>query len=311
MQMHDTLAAVTKALRLLLTQLVTGASGNSLEEAMDIDDRDGFGPIRVTNDQSLSLGTRSCNEKRATLRLMQLCVGFIACGAYLQSPSSEPSQDKELTQLLLDNADLHYRQFNLLCPVFLDRVRQGVLRLPWKSANAFFNKFGSMLGQYAFARNEALSVLIIDLLTSVLGVWRSSDTQAPEVHKKFRSLCRWLSEKYVTSKMRAWTVRDRWARFLDHYLSEDPTEHSWFPQDEETSETLEDYQTLLPSSLLQRMNADSDLRVRFRVSRISARLISLCRHVDKTPLEVYMSIQKYLTGDVAKYVANLLCLFHY
>ncbi|PPQ98246.1 hypothetical protein CVT26_003417 [Gymnopilus dilepis] len=300
-EMHDTLAAVTKALRLLLTQLVTGASGNSLEEAMDIDDRDGFGPIRVTNDQSLSLGTRSCNEKRATLRLMQLCVGFIACGAYLQSPSSEPSQDKELTQLLLDNADLHYRQFNLLCPVFLDRVRQGVLRLPWKSANAFFNKFGSMLGQYAFARNEALSVLIIDLLTSVLGVWRSSDTQAPEVHKKFRSLCRWLSEKYVTSKMRAWTVRDRWARFLDHYLSEDPTEHSWFPQDEETSETLEDYQTLLPSSLLQRMNADSDLRVRFRVSRISARLISSCRHVDKTPLEVYMSIQKYLTGDVANF----------
>lgn len=302
--MHDILAGAIKNFRVVLVQLLTGSSSNSHEQTLDADDRDGFGPIRITNFQSSSLVTRSGHDRRSTCHLFQICVAFLTCGPFLQSPSAEPTQDKDLTQLVIDNADLHQEQFSLLCPIFFDRVRQGILHLPVKSINAFFNKFGAMLAQYSFSRNERFFLLVIDLLTCTLNVWKKNDVQAGEVHKKFRAICRWLSETNSTAKMRAWPLRDRWARFLDRYLSEDPTAESWFLLDEENGENVEDYQNLLPMSLLLGMNADSDLRVRFRVSVISAQLISICRHVEKTPPDVYLSIQRHLTSQVDKYVAG-------
>ncbi|KAF8906302.1 hypothetical protein CPB84DRAFT_1844550 [Gymnopilus junonius] len=297
-EMHDTLVGAIKTLRVVLVQLLTGSSSNFQEHAMDVDDEDGFGPIRITNFQNSSPTTRSTDDKRSTRHLFQICVGFLTCGPFLQSHSAEPTHDKDLIQLVVDNADVHQEQFNLLCPIFFDRVRQGTLHLPVKSTHTFFIKFGAMLGQYPFSRNERFYILVIDLLTCTLGIWRNDDVQAGEVHKKFRAICQWLSEMNSTSKMRAWPLRDKWACFLDRYLSEDPTEKSWFHLDEETYEQVKDHQSLLPTSLLLRMNADSDLRVRFRISAISARLISICHHVDKTPLDVYVSIQKHLTSQV-------------
>ncbi|KDR80743.1 hypothetical protein GALMADRAFT_241175 [Galerina marginata CBS 339.88] len=293
-EMQDSFDGALKTLRKVLSQLLNGSSGDPNEQAMN-DEKDGFGPIRTTNLQRSTPNPRA-DDNRSTKHLFQICISVLACGPFLQSPSAEPTRDKNLTQLVLDNARTHPHKFSLLCPLLFGKARQGILYLSVKTLDSFFDEFESLLGQYAFSRSERFQQLLLDLLISSLGIWKNEDTRAPEVHGKFLQLCRWLSEQYIMEKIRSWSLRDAFARFLDRFLSEDPAQVSWIPPEE--FEEVEDYQALLPTSLLPKMNMDPDLRVRFRAAVLNARLFSLCQRIDQAPLDRYMLIKNSLTSEV-------------
>jgi ataxia telangiectasia mutated family protein len=261
-----------------------------------MEDGDGFGPIRTANVQGSTTGTLKTEDDRPTRQIIEICVGVLACGPFLQSPSFKPTRDKELAQLISSSAESHPDKFCLVSPVYFRRVRQGTLSLPIKYFDTFFDKFAPLLRQYSYSRSEPFQCILLELLSSCLGILNSDDSIARDVHQKFSELCVWMSQAFNAKKIRSWILRDAFIRFMDKYLAQDPLQKSWASQDDFQDE--EQYEASLPTSLLPTMNDDPDIRVRFRAALVNAQLYSLSEQLGLKPIDMYERMKKFYTNNV-------------
>ena len=110
---------------------------------MDVDETDGFGPIRTEYICS-STGTRLMQ------RLMQTCIGFLACGPYLQSSSGKAARDLELTQMILksiEDPDKFKFSSDLCDKIFHSSV---------KTLRRCLRDFGNVLRQYSYSKQQSV-----------------------------------------------------------------------------------------------------------------------------------------------------------
>jgi len=293
LQLQDTLEAVMKISRQMLLQLMGQTTPEEQGQSMDIDN-DGFDPIRINDPQSSTLTT---DGDRAHRHILQVCVGFLACGPFFQSPSGEATRDKQLIELVIESISQQSEHFFLLSSVFLDRVRQGMLRMQLNPFGKFLGEIRSLISQYRFSKSSNTIQLAIDFLECSLDMWENDE----EIHFKIRRLCFSLSRLYRLGRMRLWSSRDVFARFMDKYLSKDFSQSSWLLSEEvqlkTQGETIEDY---FPIPMLLGMNGDPDIRVRFRVATIHCRVFSLSEHAQL--MTMYETITESLTKDIDKYV---------
>lgn len=269
------------------------ASDHRSSQAMDVDEKDGFGKVRSAADHQ-SQGTADFFEGSGYTRcIADVCVGFLANGPILQSASGEPTRDKELTELLLDCADEHPEKFLLVCPPWLDNVRRKSFSLSSSALNRFLDEMDSLLRRYAYSRREEMHRLIILLLQSTLHIWSGSQTLTDETACKVQELCHWLSGLVLESKISAWRARDSLAVFFDRYLAADPEQISWSAsfEDDEVAD-------LLPSALLPLMSSDKDIRVRFRIAPLIARLFLVAHQVGYPPLALYKTVLEQFPVDL-------------
>lgn len=262
------------------------------------EDRDGFAPIRTVNAQASSSNMQNMENDRPIRHTIEICIGILACGPFFQSPSSTPSRDKELVQAILNSAQDYPEIFCLVCPVFCSRVRQGIFSLPAKYMDTFLDVFEPLLMDHTHARNAQFYCVLLDFLTSSLGIWRSDDRVARLVHEKASQLYISMARDLVKKRMKSWTLRDAFIRFMDKYLSEDPTQESWAsPTDFDNQDK---YRAYLPTSLLPSLNADVDIRVRFRAALVNARLYSLVDELGILPMDMYEIMIDFYVKDVDK-----------
>jgi ataxia telangiectasia mutated family protein len=256
---------------------------------IDVDDRDGFGPIRTGAPPTSSNSPQQVENDRGLLRM---CIEFLTRGPRLQSPSMDATRDKELTQLILDCANTEPEKFLLVCPILLNEIRHGMLSFSLKDIDNFMNSIQDLLQNYAFSRSECMQSLVIQLLDSTLATWTLPSVASSEVGGRVRELCEWLSGLLGSEEKPpfvAWTIRDQLAQFLDRYLVRDPTQASW---------SIE--KSCEPIALLPRMSKDDDIRVRFRIAVINARLFTVAPHLGVTPLDLYGTMKRYYTLDLDK-----------
>ncbi|KAF8163206.1 hypothetical protein B0H34DRAFT_744937 [Crassisporium funariophilum] len=301
---QDALTSVISILRDVLRNTISQPSNAShVHQASDADDKDEFGPIRITTADNSPVLARRAEKDRSTLPLLGICVTFLTCGPYLQSASGEPTRDKELTELILGCAESQPAQFSLVCPIVFGEIRQGTLNLSSAQLASFLDGFAGLLTQYAFARSEALHRLVVDFLDSTLSIWLTPNAQADDnISSKVRSLRDWLSIAIKAKKFRTWTVRDALALFLDRYLSMDPAGVCWGSAGEDDDEdTIQKRLESLPTDLLPMMAADDDIRVRFRVAVLNARLFTLEHRTEQTPLQTYDLSKQWYTVDLDNY----------
>jgi ataxia telangiectasia mutated family protein len=272
---------------------VDQSSISSAHQTTDVDDKDGFGPIRTTPAHGSFRTIQTLEDGQPAQQLLQICISFITCGPFLQSASGEPTRDKELTEIVLRCAKNQPARFGLVCPIFLNQIRHGTLSLHLKHLDSFLNQMSDLLKQYQFARSERIHQLLIDLLDSTLSIWLSPQAQSNDVGEMVGDLCAWLAKALRKQKISTWTLRDALAQFLDRYLSLDPSQTYW-------SSTEED----LPTTLLPMMTADHDIRVRFRVAVLNTRLFDLEVHTGQSPTTMYTVIQKWYTVDLEKYAVQ-------
>ena len=232
-------------------------------------------------------------DSQPTQRLLQICISFLTCGPFLQSASGEPTRDKELTEIVLRCAENQPAIFGLVCPIFLNQIRHGILNLHLKQLDSFLTQMSELLKQYQFARSERIHQLLIDLLDSTLSIWATPQAQSNDVGEMVGEFCAWLAKALRKHKISTWTLRDALAQFLDRYLSLDPSQTYW-------SSTEED----LPTTLLPMMTADHDIRVRFRVAVLSTRLFDLEVHTGQSPTTMYTVVKNWYTIDLEKYVVQ-------
>jgi ataxia telangiectasia mutated family protein len=285
-------------------RIVANETPNSLRSlhVMDIDDKDGFGPIRTTAAQSPEVNQQ--NEGAASIRyITEVCMSFLAVVPILQSFSGEPTRDRDLTELVLGCAKLRPEKFLLVCPIFLDKIRQRTLNLTVNNLDKFLDEFAKLLQLYTYARSEQLQLLATHFLDSTLHIWLIQPVVASEVGDKVRQLYEWLSGTLRKQKIRAWKIRDSLARFFDRYLACDPSQVAWtvLDDDEDEQQKLERLNGL-PSALLPMMSSDEDIRVRFRVAVVNARLFAYARRAQHPVLATYDAIKQWYTVDLDKCV---------
>lgn len=201
--------------------------------------------------------------------------------------------------IVLNCAESQPEMFLLAFPIILDKIRQGTLNLGVKSLDNFLDELSKLLQLYAYARSNRLQSLAARFLDSTLDIWASSEVAIGDALDKFRQLCKWFAGALRKKKIRAWAVRDILARFLDRYLIKDPTESTWTSTGDDSDEAEG-----LPSALLPMMGADADIRVRFRVAVINARLFAFARRVHRPVVDMYNAIKESYTVDLDKCVAT-------
>jgi ataxia telangiectasia mutated family protein len=248
-------------------------------------DNDGFGPIRTTATRQSSDVSEDNGTSYSSRYVLEVCIAFLTVGPTLQSASGEPTRDKSLTDLLLNCAPA---VFLSVCPILFQKTREGFVNLSVKNLDGFLDELGSLLQLYEYARSKRAQLLAAQFLDSTLDIWASRQIAIGEVLGKVQHVCDWLSGALKKQKIKDWLVRDFFARFLDRYLAKDP-----------------------PNALLPMMNSDEDIRVRFRVAAINARLFAVARHVEQPAAELYDSIKQWYTVDLDEYAANYLIMISF
>jgi ataxia telangiectasia mutated family protein len=162
------------------------------------------------------------------------------------------------------------------------------------------DEFSKLLQLYTYARSERLQLLATQFLNSTVHVWLVKPVATGEVGDKVRQLYEWLSGTLRKQKIRGWKIRDSFACFLDRYLACDPSQVTWPAPDEKDEQQQLDRLNSLPVSLLPMMGSDRDIRVRFRVAVINARLFAIAHRVQHSALAMYDMIKRWYTIDIDK-----------
>ncbi|THU87972.1 hypothetical protein K435DRAFT_730265 [Dendrothele bispora CBS 962.96] len=287
---QDMFAETRKAIMDLL-RTVAGETPQTASDAMDIDDEDGFAPIRTATVEA----TGSNESEHSLHNISTVCVSFLAISPVLQNSSGEPTRDKELTSLVLKSANERPYNFFLIGPVFLELIRNEILSLSANNVETFLDELGTLLKLYAHSRDERLHRVMIMFLESTMHLL-DSEMLSQDTKENFMILFSWLSNKVTgTRPPLSWFVRDSVARLLDKTLKQDPHERRWdFVQENHTEETL-------PSQLLAKLNSDNDMRVRFRAASLTGRMFEITRQARKSPMQLYAKVTDCYTKVITDF----------
>ena len=299
-QVQDAFGGVASTLRSVLQAMLgVGSSVFPASQTTTVDND--FGPIRTTTTRQSSDVSEDSDGSCSSRYVLEVCIGFLTVGPALQSASGEPTRDKALTEVVLTCAESRPASFLLVCPILFKKTRQGFVNLSVKNLDSFLDELGSLLQLYEYARSKRAQLLTAQFLDSTLDTWASRQIMIGEVLGKVRHICDWLSGALKKQKIKDWFVRDFLARFLDRYLAKDPEQFAWSGSDNAVQH--------LPDALLPMMTSDEDIRVRFRVAVINARLFAVARHVGRSALSLYDSIKQWYTVDLDEYAHHIMIIF--
>jgi ataxia telangiectasia mutated family protein len=272
-------------------------------DSQSTEDGDDFGEARPSDvDTHQYLTDSAKGESYFTAISVEVCFAVLTVGPMIQSKSSEPTRDKTLIDLTLDASDQHFETLGL--PLF-DTVRRRKLYLGLANMDKFLHRFDTLLRTHASSRRESMQLLAISFLDSTSHTWLDEKNRGEEVASKVRALCFWLTEMLAENKITSWKIRDRLVRFLDRYIRHDPLETFWKYDD---GDMVDD--NVLPSSILPALGDDADVRVRFRVAVLCAKLFHFAEYTDTDPMQLYDSIRKKLGVRIDKYVISICNYFN-
>lgn len=250
---------------------------------MEVDEADGFGPIRTSQ-------TTQAEKKldvNTTLRhIAKICIDFLSLIPILQSTSGETTRDKELLEII-STADGD--AFLCMIPSYSDNVRRGRFNLGANAMDKLLARISRHMGDPAFAKREQTHLEVIRFLGSTIGVWLQPS--AANVLDKVQSLFKFYSNMIVRKKVKSWRIRYAFSCFMSDYLNKDP----W-------QKALINGECSLPSELLPQLGSDEDIRVRFKLATLNAKTLSPTNLADKDASTVYHELKEGLSTDLSQCV---------
>jgi len=255
---------------------------------MEVDEADGFGPIRT----SQTAQTEKKLDVNTTLRhIARICIDFLSLIPILQSANDETARDKELLEIILDaDGDA----FLSMVPSYSDNARRGRFNLGTNATDTLLVRFSQHMGDPSFAKREQTHLEVIRFLDSTIGVWLQPS--ATDVLNKVQSLFKYYSDMVVRKKVRSWRIRYAFSCFMSGYLNKDPWQKAWNTAEVDCSP---------PSELLPQLGSDEDIRVRFKLATLSAKLLSPTNLAGKDASTVYLELKEGLSTDLSQYVPIL------
>ncbi|KAI0046219.1 hypothetical protein FA95DRAFT_1520516 [Auriscalpium vulgare] len=289
--LHEVLSSVMAAFKEVLRSSLTRSVGRMQpHDAMDIDERDEFAPIRTVNvSSSAEEATSDACVSTSTASLVADCISFVALGPVLGTPSGEPTRDEELANIISAGGS----QLLTAGPAFFANVRQGTLSLNLTSLEKIIDVLGDSLMEYSNRKSETWQLLGIQAVDAVLAMWlMPAPDEYDEVRADIGDLCKWLLTLSKAEIAPSWKVRHAVLAFMARYISLDPPEGALLSALPDNKK----YHSLLPSKFLPTASKDQDIRVRFQVAKANASLFIL---LNKST--VYTNIQQELCTEWDKY----------
>ncbi|KAF7308746.1 Serine/threonine-protein kinase Tel1 [Mycena kentingensis (nom. inval.)] len=235
-------------------------------------------------------GRSSMNDIRY---IADVCISFLIVIPARRSDSNTPTNDSELTDLVFQSINefdsIPHRPFILL-GVYISRIKTGTVAFSIPDYERFLRFIGgTLLRDRFFARSAIAQSTVIAYLDATLQLWINS---TGGVATMTRQLNAWLSTSLVGGAggdagsrrtfIRSWRAREGLAKFYDQYLDADPQSLRWFHTDAPDERT--------PVFLLQMMNHDEDIRVRFRTASLVVNILTARRTMNANIKALYQPL---------------------
>ncbi|PIL25206.1 hypothetical protein GSI_13095 [Ganoderma sinense ZZ0214-1] len=304
---QDAFVGLLEALRNVL-RLAVGQSLDTGSQAMaSVDDSDGFGPVRNAHAVTSLSTTRNAQQDEVhNSRIVDSCMTVLAVVPILQSSSGEPTRDRVLTDLVM-NSEPH--QFLALGPAYCEQVGRRTLNLSAATLNALLDKLLELSKVYSYQGNEETLLLVVNALDRTSHVWMDPTVATSGPGGRARTFSWETIDRLTQRSQRSWRVTDAIIRFLDRYLTKDPSQETWAMPVQDADGPEEDQ---FPAAVLPTLGNDDDIRIRFRIAATSPRLLTVGRLAQRDLMhEVYPNIQHNLSTHQENYesiLTRLLCL---
>ncbi len=215
----------------------------------------------------------------------------------LQSSSGEPTRDRALTDIVLNAKP---DQFLALGPAYCEQVGRRTLNLSTTTLQALLDKLLELSATYSYKGNEETLLLIVNALDRTSHVWMDPIVAASEAGGRARTFCWETIDRLTDRSQRSWRVTDAIIRFLDRYLTTDPSQEIWAMPVQDANCPKDDQ---FPAAVLPTLGTDDDIRIRFRIAATSPRLLTVGRLAQRDLMyEVYPDIQRNLSTQQEKSV---------
>ena len=178
-----------------------------------------------------------------------------------------------------------------MIPSYSENVRCGRFNLGVNATDTLLLRFSQHMRDPAFAKRETMNLEVIRFLDATIGVWLQPS--AVDALCKVQFLYKFYSDMIVGKKVRSWRVRYAFSCFMSSYLNKDPWQKAW--NDAEVD-------CCLPSELLPQLGSDEDIRVRFKLATLSAKLLSPTNLAEKDAPTVYRELMEGLPKDLCQCV---------
>lgn len=178
-----------------------------------------------------------------------------------------------------------------MIPSYSENIRCGRFNLGVTATDTLLLQFSQHMGNPTFAKRESMHLEVIRFLDATIGVWLQPS--AADVLSKVQFLYKFYSDMIARKKVRSWRIRYAFSCFMSGYLNKDPWQKAWNDAEVDCS---------LPSELLPQLGSDEDIRVRFKLATLSAKLLSPTNLADKDASTVYYEVKEGLSTDLGQCV---------
>ncbi|EAU90455.2 atypical/PIKK/ATM protein kinase [Coprinopsis cinerea okayama7 len=255
--------------------------------AMDADDG-GAWAVRTSETSTSKLP----GEKNQELcRLVEGQLIFTIRVAALSSLLGDSSDVKDFQQFLnglLNSVEESAPWCLLVVPILLREIDIGSLKVNEDIALSLLNAIARCLKTYNHSYNTEMRCLATRALASTFDLWLTSQTQ--HVSPKAAQLCSWIATSLGNSRFDSWVMRDACVQFLCRYLSVSGRRSSWPFKGTGEEPT--------PTSILEKLTTDPDVRVRFRVATAIPMLFAVSRTDNHKLPSLYNEMKDAFSADV-------------
>lgn len=271
--------------QLFSNTIASRGSATSGIVGLETDERDGFGPVRVITGQASSGQQEASDYDPFTVRTLRVCMRFVAAGPLLRSISGEPTKDTEIIDTILGCETKHPNGFLTGFSLLLSEIQRKTFGFG-NHLQRFLDALNDFFTSYEHEQSKRMQQIISQFLHAILELWLSS----AEVRDQVKDLPKWLLKHHRKEKAKYRTERDAFIRFIDLLVLRQPHSLEWLLLKGKGVLSEEDLLTSLP---LKAWNRDNDIRVRFRVAILNARLFHAIQHLDIYPSALYTGVQGY------------------
>ncbi|KAI0717973.1 hypothetical protein C8T65DRAFT_737500 [Cerioporus squamosus] len=303
---QDAFAGLLNQLRSVLRMAVGQAPNDEDSGAQgQLDDTDGFGPVRSKHSAASDSVTRDVEKDAAqTRRIINTCITALAVIPILQSSSGEATRDRALTDLILESQP---DEFLLLAPSYCEQILCRTLSISNCKLEKLLQTLEDICIHYAYKNRVETKLLVVRILDATSHIWMQP-TIPVTLGDMARDYCQQTVKMLRARSQKNWQVQDTIIRFLDGYLAKDPEQTVWQMPIEDKSPKFED----LPSEVLPGLGSEIDIRIRFRIAATSPRLFRVGTVAGPKAMDiVYQQIHSQLSVTTEHYegiLTRLLCL---
>ncbi|KAF5387310.1 hypothetical protein D9757_005776 [Collybiopsis confluens] len=266
-----------------LLRITMGKQPVSPVDALSVDDSFSVGHVRIPLPGAPSQDTTQNSVVRS---VAGACIAFLCVGPLLQVTSGQPIRDNELTELMLDCVDTDIERFLLVCPAYFDNIRNKRLEMTNTNLASFLTHLSQHFQSYPLQRREDFNLQLVSFLDATLSSWIAlvQENKEEDIVDNFGHIAHYYSVSLRNQKNGFWRVRDAIARLFDRYLLLDPSQKAWTRDDS-------------PHKTLLLLIKDDDIRIRFRLSAINARLLDLT----PDPMALYAEMRELYAKDLSQF----------